>query len=991
MKPLLSAIALIACFFVNAQSLDLQLREINYSGNCSPVNITKFGTKICFSGYHNSYQESLWLYDEETESIYTISSSGSFYFLKVVGEILYYIKFENGYELWKTDGTEEGTTLVKNFGYNIGLNGLTAYNGKLYFIRYTENYNGEIWVSDGTEEGTHILKDVNPEGLNDNVTNLFVFNNILYFNASSSENGTELWKSDGTEQGTTLFKDIAIGAASSNPGKPIVLDNNFYFLCTTPENGTELWKSDGTPEGTTLFKEFLPGESGLYSYPPELQGIAVQGQYFIFMAQYSGYLALWKSDGTQEGTTELKILNQQTDNISSFTDFLLFNNAPYFVATAFGSTTQIWTTDGTSEGTVMAINSSSANAGTITKFSANENYLIFSGQEGSNLKPWVSDGTQNGTHLLKDINLYSSPVQYLDFVPAGNITYFPAGFQSANGIELWSTDGTEANTKMIKDLSHSNSGILDGRGYLSSVALNNKLIFVGNDGSTGNEPFITDGTEEGTHIIKDIYTGNYSHSCGFTNEQTGPIFTKAGNKVYFNGLYSEIGREIYVTDGTEEGTQPVKDIAPGNSSGVSGYTYFMVYNDIFYFKANDNIHGEELWRTDGTEEGTWMVKDIYPGAQSGVITSNCTYNSIKNYAVLNGFLYFVAEDSTGKGIWKTDGTETGTVKVISSMNNALPLIIEANNNKIFITIVGSNYLYSSDGTQEGTVLIQSGIISNYNFRFIAIVDNQLYYNLETNTTGLSIYRTDGTIAGTVLVKENLPANMNMKFMKACEDYIFFGLGDNNSYSEPYGKQIWRTDGTEEGTFQLAEAESYYIFRDYDCLGSNLIFVNQFSALFTGLSITDGTVANTTLLDINITNAPQFDSENYTNGLTSIFGVIDNKLYLGGRTFKGGNELYVTTVDENYLSTHDNDTAGSKKDLNDIVLYPNPTKEWVNISSNTKSIIYSAEIYDITGKKLSETAINNTEYKLKTNTLTPGIYLVKVKSSNGTSTQKLIKS
>ena len=38
--------------------------------------------------------------------------------------------------------------------------------------------------------------------------------------------------------------------------------------------------------------------------------------------------------------------------------------------------------------------------------------------------------------------------------------------------------------------------------------------------------------------------------------------------------------------------------------------------DTLFFAANDGVHGTELWKSDGTEAGTVLVKDINPGVTS---------------------------------------------------------------------------------------------------------------------------------------------------------------------------------------------------------------------------------------------------------------------------------------------------------------------------------------------------------------------------------------
>ncbi|HUR17947.1 MAG TPA: Ig-like domain-containing protein, partial [Acidimicrobiales bacterium] len=79
----------------------------------------------------------------------------------------------------------------------------------------------ELWKSDGTAEGTVLVKDINPGTASSNPDNLRALGNTLFFTATNGSltgaNGTELWKSDGTAEGTVLVKDIFSGPGSSNP------------------------------------------------------------------------------------------------------------------------------------------------------------------------------------------------------------------------------------------------------------------------------------------------------------------------------------------------------------------------------------------------------------------------------------------------------------------------------------------------------------------------------------------------------------------------------------------------------------------------------------------------------------------------------------------------------------------------------------------------------------------------------------------------------
>jgi len=102
-------------------------------------------------------------------------------------------------------------------------------------------------------------------------------------------------------------------------------------------------------------------------------------------------------------------------------------------------------------------------------------------------------------------------------------------------------------------------------------------------------------------------------------------------------------------------TAMVRDIYPG---AVDSEPYALSdVNGTLFFAADYGSHGIELWKSDGTEEGTVMVKDIRPGAEG----------SIPYYlmAEVNGMLLFAANDGTnGPELWRSDGIEALLIRVL---------------------------------------------------------------------------------------------------------------------------------------------------------------------------------------------------------------------------------------------------------------------------------------------------------------------------------------
>jgi ELWxxDGT repeat protein len=75
------------------------------------------------------------------------------------------------------------------------------------------------------------------------------------------------------------------------------------------------------------------------------------------------------------------------------------------------------------------------------------------------------------------------------------------------------------------------------------------------------------------------------------------------------------GEELWRSDGTYEGTELVKDICPGAFG--SQPMYMTAFKGAIYFSADDCDHGHELWRSDGTAEGTTLLVDLRSGREPG--------------------------------------------------------------------------------------------------------------------------------------------------------------------------------------------------------------------------------------------------------------------------------------------------------------------------------------------------------------------------------------
>jgi ELWxxDGT repeat protein len=213
----------------------------------------------------------------------------------------------------------------------------------------------------------------------------------------------------------------------------------------------------------------------------------------------------------------------------------------------------------------------------------------------------------------------------------------------------------------------------------------------------------------------------------------------------------------------------VKDINPGAASGNPGSGQVnsasfssAVLNGLLFFPADDGVHGIELWRTDGTPAGTSLFKDIEPGPSS---------SEPWDLMVFDGALMFTAcTSTTGCELWKSDGTPSGTA-MIKDINP------------------GSTSAVRGPGFAPD----------------LTAVNGTLFFVANDGPSGPELWKTDGTVAGTVLVKDITPGNPGSGTfdepirLTSVNGTLFFAANDLTT-----GTELWKSDGTTAGTVLVAD-------------------------------------------------------------------------------------------------------------------------------------------------------------------------------------------
>jgi ELWxxDGT repeat protein len=394
---------------------------------------------------------------------------------------------------------------------------------------------------------------------------------------------------------------------------------------------------------------------------------------------------------------------------------------------------------------------------------------------GSPHGAWVTDGTAEGTSLLRSL---PGPATAMTVV--GNAAYFVTG-PSAERV-LWRTDGTPSGTGPVHDLLR-----VDGD---SIAVLDGTLFVIGRIGGDGLATGLirSDGTAAGTVRINAL-----------PQAPTPANLTASGSKLFFTVPIVSGPSQLWTSDGTAAGTVKVLDLAdpPEKLVGTTARLFFITRGPGTW---------RSLWSSDGTAGGTVHLEWLGQIDAGVVALEDGVY-----YRVFNG----IAGPSFNYHLKKSNGTADGTIVVKENVGAGSITVVGSR--VFFVNSSSGRALWTSDGTETGTVHVADVNASGawYSLSLLGAIAGHLYFTDDDGVHGTELWVSDGTAAGTRIVHDvnpgaapshgGRPVRLNSSTIG---DRLVFFADDGVHGTEPWATPLLDGSPSPPNTFVLGRHVFY---------------------------------------------------------------------------------------------------------------------------------------------------------------------------------------
>ncbi|MEQ9101536.1 MAG: choice-of-anchor D domain-containing protein, partial [Imperialibacter sp.] len=696
-------------------------------------------------------------------------------------------------------------------------------NGKVgYFGSYGPE-NDYIWGTNGTVEGTFKIIEEPYFGW---------ISYLAFKDQTIIKSAAGLWISDGTMGGTEKLANIGFSFSEKEP--LAVTSNFFYFVDPSPDKN-QIWRSDGSPEGTELIVDL----------GSQLQktSIGVIDDMLIYSVVEGGHTVIRRFVDSEKISIDVIMIPE-----ASF-DLISDNHIAYL----FTNNVNVW-----------KLEPSLVSASKIFSFEAQSPYPNIASYSFINGKMlfgintfnygreyWVTDGSEQGTHILSDI--YPGPTSgfYGNAVysPSFDKVFFYARDQS-HGIEIWTTDGSTNGTSIVADLVTSPSSL-----SISKLAKTiNYLYLVTNVNS--DEPNLFQ-LQKGGSILQNILdlepaysVTNYEisaldnllffhahglndgyqsqslavydeNSLKFPYEQDYLFpggFAQANGKLFFTAQGSN-GEDFWVAEGKDKSEiYPIKDIAPDGSRAISSIFEMQVeyFNGQYFFAANNQVHGNELWVSDLTEPGTYLFSDLNVGSSD---------SNPANFFAHESKLFFSATVGAITYLFVSGGLPSNTV-AIQQMKARKFFVVGAD---LYVVSEDTNYnfsLWKTDGTASGTSYVMN---LGTNSRLIPAIQTEnglLFSGISAGTSSTKTFFLN--LSGEISIA-NESQNLLQYGAVSKGSYIYYILNSQLRYTDGSSSFDKKILDTYTADHTLAD----YFTNNHQVFGEDLVF-SGYDGLFNSL-------------------------------------------------------------------------------------------------------------------------------------------------------------